>query len=99
VAQQHRREQCRECLFVDSSSRPPIETDFRLRAHCTQITLVKSTKSGKPAGFWAPSSHRNARSVLRLESLERNSRSLHPLIDRRASAGYHSTSDQGHLAR
>jgi len=37
VAQQHRREQCRECLFVDSSSRPPIETDFRRRAHCTRI--------------------------------------------------------------
>ena len=29
VAQQHRREQCRDCLFVDPSSRPPIETDYR----------------------------------------------------------------------
>jgi hypothetical protein len=37
VAQQHRREQCQECLFVDSSSRPPIETDFRRRPHCTRI--------------------------------------------------------------
>jgi hypothetical protein len=63
VAQQHRREQCRECLFVDSSSRPPIETDFRLRAHCTQITLVKSTKSGKPAVFRAPSSHHHGMRV------------------------------------